>query len=164
MSSCLVTIAAYDLLDDVSSDWTRMEELAAGGRIRMIDAAMIEMDRDTVTTFRRWWRDGPGHGEVASAVVALLRPPAMVTGAAAGGVGERVLVSLSRGMSRRDVRHLGEVLDVAPHVIVAIQTTEGIKTRSNRSAPWHAARAMAHAETSFTDDEMFWAMLGDCED
>jgi hypothetical protein len=121
MTFCQVSLATYSSLTAALADWDAMGE--ARDTNGLVDAALVEGDGSTTRAFHRHARTTHGSGTVAAAVVGLLRPASIVTGAVAGGVGGSVLATLSRGISRTDLARLGEVLDTGPIAFVTLTDT-----------------------------------------
>jgi hypothetical protein len=122
MTQCTVTVAAYGRLPAALADWESLEAAAGADEIGLVDGALVESDADTIQAFHRYARRGRARGSVAGAVLGLLRPPAIVTGAVAGGVGGSTIVLLGRTLARDEVKELGDVLDLSTIAIVAIVT------------------------------------------
>ncbi len=120
MTECSVVVAAYESLDPALADWEILDAYCRAGELALFDAALVEADRDTVRAFHRHSPSGYGRGSAAGAVVGLLRPPSIVTGAVAGGVGGSTIILLGRAVSRSDGKLLGDVMDRAPIAMVAL--------------------------------------------
>ena len=128
-----VYIGAYDTEADAQLDYDVVKELFAAGVIGTFDAAVITKDadgkvkvnKDEVPTRRGAW-GGLGVG----ALLGLLFPPSLIASAAVGAVAGGVGAHLWKGLSRSDVKELGEVLDAGP----------GRPARDRRLAPGGADR------------------------
>ncbi len=109
-----IFVAVYGDEDDAQADYDVVKELYAAGAIGNFDAAVIRKDdggkvhvnKDETVT-----RKGAWGGAAVGAVVGILFPPSILAsagvGALAGGLGGHFL----KGMSRKDVKELGEFLD-----------------------------------------------------
>jgi uncharacterized membrane protein len=163
MTHCTVIVAAYQSLSSALRDWDTMEASMRTSDLRLVDAALVEGDTDTIRIFHRHSSNGYGKGAIAGAVVGLLRPPSIVTGAIAGGVGGRVIVALGNSISRDEVKHLGEALDAGPITIVAL-TAEP----PPRAAAWAellpTADAAAAADSGVSAEEIQRAVDADNAD
>jgi uncharacterized membrane protein len=118
-----VYIGAYASEADAQLDYDIVKELFDAGVIGTFDAAVVTKDadgkvkvnKDEIPTRRGAW-GGLGVG----AVLGLLFPPSLigtaVVGAVAGGVGAH----LWKGLSRGDVKELGEVLDDGEAALLVI--------------------------------------------
>ncbi len=109
-----IFVAVYGDEDDAQADYDVVKELYAAGAIGNFDAAVIRKDdngkvhvnKDETAT-----RKGAWGGAAVGAVVGIIFPPSILAsagvGALAGGLGGHFL----KGMSRKDVKELGEFLD-----------------------------------------------------
>jgi len=120
MPQSWVTVATYSSLTSALTAWDRIEHDEPADDLAIIDAALVEADSDTIREFHRFSLDTYARGAVAGAVIGLLQPPSIVTGAVAGGVGGHVLIEVGHGLSRAQVKELGEVLDSASIALVAV--------------------------------------------
>jgi hypothetical protein len=161
MSDCVVTLATYVHLADALHDWDRLPSLSIRKQCDSVDAVLVEVDRDCVAHLHRLPTFGSAHAAAASAVVALLWPAAMVSGALAGGVGETIIVVANRGLSRGDTIKLGEVLDEGRYAIALIEFAGPGGADGVADRPWCRASAIASTRSTFTDDDVLWALLAD---
>ncbi len=109
-----IYIGTYPSEAAARDDYDVVKGLHAAGAVGTYDAAVVTKDlagkvhvnKDETAT-----RHGAWGGAAVGAVVGILFPPAIIgtaiVGAAVGGVGGH----LWRGMSRADVRELGEIID-----------------------------------------------------
>jgi len=121
--STFLIVGAYDSEADAQLDYGVVKDLHANKVIGGFDAAVITKDdegkvhvnKDETSTRKGAW-GGLGVG----ALVGLLFPPALIAsaavGAAAGGIGGH----LWKGMSRSDMKDLGELLDEGQAGLVVI--------------------------------------------
>ena len=105
------------------SDYEIVKDLHVAGAVGTYDAAVVTKDengkvhenKDETTT-----RHGAWGGLAVGALVGLLYPPAIVAfsavGAAVGGVGGH----LWKGMSRSDVKELGEFIDAGEACLLVV--------------------------------------------
>ena len=135
--------------DEVSArhDYERVKELHLAGAIGTYDAAVITKDdagkvhvnKDEMAT-----RHGAWGGAAAGAVVGILFPPSIIgtaiVGAAIGGVGGH----LWRGMSRADVKELGDVIDdgQAALIIIGESTLESALEKAELKADNRVAKEL----------------------
>ncbi len=118
-----VYIGAYDTEADAQLDYDVVKELFAAGVIGTFDAAVITKDadgkvkvnKDEVPTRRGAW-GGLGVG----ALLGLLFPPSLIASAAVGALAGGVGAHLWKGLSRSDVKELGEVLDEGQAALLVI--------------------------------------------
>ncbi len=109
-----IYIGTYPSEAAARDDYAVVQDLHSLGAVGSYDAAVVTKDdagkvhvnKDEMAT-----RHGAWGGAAAGAVVGILFPPAIigsaVVGAAVGGVGGH----LWRGLSRSDVKELGDVID-----------------------------------------------------
>lgn len=109
-----IYIGTYPSEAAARDDYDVVKGLHAAGAVGTYDAAVVTKDlagkvhanKDEIAT-----RHGAWGGAAVGAVVGILFPPAIIgsaiVGAAVGGVGGH----LWRGMSRADVKELGEIID-----------------------------------------------------
>ncbi|HET9071600.1 MAG TPA: DUF1269 domain-containing protein [Acidimicrobiales bacterium] len=145
--SVFVYIGTYPDEETARSDYQIVKELHSAGAVGTYDAAVVtkdahgkvHVDKDETAT-----RHGAWGGAAAGAVVGLLFPPAVLAsaavGAAAGGVGGH----LWRGMSRADVKELGELIDTgeAALVIVGEDKLEQAVAKAALKADRHATKQL----------------------
>jgi uncharacterized membrane protein len=112
--STFIFLAVYGDEADAQADYDVVKELHAAKAIGSFDAAVIRRDDDGkihVNKDETATRKGAWGGAAVGAVVGVLFPPSLLAsagvGALAGGLGGHFL----KGMSRKDVKELGEYLD-----------------------------------------------------
>ena len=129
------------------SDYDVVKDLHAAGAVGTYDAAVVTKDdegkvhvnKDEMAT-----RHGAWGGAAVGALIGILFPPAIigtaVVGAAVGGVSGH----LWRGMSRADVRELGEIIDdgQAALVIVGESKVEQAVEKAGLKAEKHVAKEL----------------------
>jgi uncharacterized membrane protein len=117
-----IYVGTYPDEAQARDDYEVVKELHSAGAVGTYDAAVVTKDdgkvhvnKDEMAT-----RHGAWGGAAAGAAVGILFPPAVIgtalVGAAVGGVGGH----LWRGMSRADVRELGEVIDDGQAALVVV--------------------------------------------
>jgi len=135
--------------DEVSAryDYELVKELHLAGAVGTYDAAVITKDdsgkvhvnKDEMAT-----RHGAWGGAAAGAVIGILFPPSIIgtaiVGAAVGGVGGH----LWRGMSRADVKELGDVIDdgQAALIIIGESTLESALEKAELKADKRVAKEL----------------------
>ena len=148
--------------DDLAS----VEQQHARRFIGTYDAAVVVKDADggvKVHKHEKPTQHAGWTGAAAGAVVGVLFPPAILAGAVVGGAGGALLGHLAHGLSRADIKRLGDLLDeghamlvvVAPEMPaerVPLLMPRAIKTTSAEvkgdTAAFEAALADAAAELS----------------
>ncbi|MGH3302698.1 MAG: DUF1269 domain-containing protein [Streptosporangiaceae bacterium] len=127
-------------------DYRIVKDLHSAGAVGTYDAAVVTKDdghvhvnKDEMAT-----RHGAWGGAAVGAAIGILFPPAVIgtalVGAAVGGVGGH----LWRGMSRADVKELGEVIDdgQAALVVVGESQLEQALDKAALRADKHVAREL----------------------
>ena len=142
-----IYIGTYPSQAWARSDYDIVKDLHAAGAVGTYDAAVVTKDdegkvhvnKDEMAT-----RHGAWGGAAVGALIGILFPPAIigtaVVGAAVGGVSGH----LWRGMSRADVRELGEIIDdgQAALVIVGESKLEEAVDKAGLKAEKHVAKEL----------------------
>jgi uncharacterized membrane protein len=142
-----IYIGTYPSEAAARDDYDVVKDLHATGAVGTYDAAVVTKDgsgkvhvnKDEMAT-----RHGAWGGAAVGAVVGILFPPSLIVGAAvgaaAGGVGGHVW----RGMSRSDVKELGDVIDdgQAARVIVGESEMEQAVEKAGLKAEKHVAKEL----------------------
>jgi uncharacterized membrane protein len=116
-------LATYDGEDAARADYNVLKELHATGVVGTYDAAVVTKDAEGkvhVDKHEKPTQHGAWTGAGVGAVLGVLFPPsilgsALVAGAAGGLVGH-----VWRGLSRGDVKELGELLDEGQAALLVI--------------------------------------------
>ena len=104
-------------------DYAAVKQLYSDGVIDTYDAAVVEKDADGnvhVSKHEKPTQKGAWTGIAVGAVVGVLFPPAIIPMAAAGGVTGGVIGHVWHGMSRSDMKDLGEELDAGTAALVVV--------------------------------------------
>jgi uncharacterized membrane protein len=111
--------------DEVAAraDYDVVKDLHAVGAVGTYDAAVVTKDsagkvhvnKDEMAT-----RHGAWGGAAVGALIGLLFPPAIIATTAAGAAVGGVSGHLWRGMSRSDVKELGEIIDDGQAALVIV--------------------------------------------
>jgi uncharacterized membrane protein len=134
--------AAYDTVDAAEADFDAVLDLHAVGAIGTFDAAVIEKDDEGkvhVHKTEKPTQHGAWTGIGVGALVGILFPPSIIGAAAVGGLTGGVTGHLWGGMSRGDLKDLGELLDIGQGAIVVIgeskleEQLEKAVTRANKT-------------------------------
>jgi len=118
-----VFIASYGSVDDAQMDYTAVQQLYSDGVIDTYDAAVVQKDIDGnvhVSKHEKPTQKGAWTGIGVGAVVGVLFPPAIIPMAAAGGLAGGVIGHVWHGMSRSDMKDLGETLDAGTAALVVV--------------------------------------------
>ncbi|MET0908950.1 MAG: hypothetical protein ABWZ99_05720 [Ilumatobacteraceae bacterium] len=126
MTSSTIHLAAYGELGPALLDWDDFDGACADGRIPIVDAVLVEAAEHTTRTLHRFSTRGCARGAASVVVVGLLQPSSLVSGALAGGIGERTIATLSAGLDRLAIKQLGETMDRGPFTIVLISGASAV--------------------------------------
>ncbi len=135
-----VYIATYDFVDNAWLDYDAVKDLYSRGIITTYDAAVVQKDADgkvSVNKHEKPTQKAGWTGAAVGAVVGVLFPPALIASTAVGaGVGA-LSGHLYEGMSRSDMKDLGEALDAGTAALVVVGKSDLAKQIS---------KAVAHAQ------------------
>lgn len=145
--SVFIYVGTYPGQAQARDDYQVVKDLHSAGAVGTYDAAVVTKDdvgkvhvnKDEMAT-----RHGAWGGAAVGAAIGVLFPPSIIgtalVGAAVGGVSGH----LWRGMSRADVKELGEVLDTgqAALVVVGESNMEQALNKAALRAEKHAAREL----------------------
>ncbi|HEY6597449.1 MAG TPA: DUF1269 domain-containing protein [Asanoa sp.] len=121
--STFIYVATYPNETTAREDYQIVKGLHADGLVGSYDAAVVTKDTngkvhankdETATRHGAWW------GVAAGAAVGLLFPPAVLASAAVGGVAGGVTGHLAKGMSRSEVKQLGDLIDPGQAGLVVV--------------------------------------------
>lgn len=149
-------IATYPNEEAARADYDVVKDLHAIDVVGTYDAAVVTKDsagkvhvnKDEMAT-----RHGGWGGAAAGAVIGILFPPAIlgsaVAGAAVGGIGGH----LWRGISRSDVKELGELIDAgeAALLVVGASTLEEALDKAELKAEKHIVKQLDDVSTADVD-------------
>jgi uncharacterized membrane protein len=129
------------------ADYDVVKDLHAVGAVGSYDAAVVTKDdsgkvhenKDEMAT-----RHGAWGGAAVGALIGILFPPAIIATTAAGAAIGGVSGHLWRGMSRSDVKELGELIDAgqAALVIVGESKIEQAVDKAALKAERHVAKEL----------------------
>ncbi len=150
--SVFIYVGTYPDEEQARDDYQVIKDLHSAGAVGTYDAAVVTKDdghvhvnKDEMAT-----RHGAWGGAAAGAVVGVLFPPAVIgtalVGAAVGGVGGH----LWRGMSRADVKELGEVIDDGQAALVVVG--ESTVEQALDKAALHAEKRVAKEVDASPED------------
>ena len=118
-----VFLGAYASEADARADYDVIKDLHLAGTVGTYDAAVITKDADGkvhVNKDELPTRHGAWTGIAAGAVLGIIFPPSLIGTAAVGGVAGGVIGHLRGGMSRSDVKELGEGLEAGEAGLIVI--------------------------------------------
>jgi uncharacterized membrane protein len=118
-----IFIGAYPSEVDAQADYEVVKDLHAAGAVGTYDAAVVvkeasgkvKVKKDELPT-----RHGAWTGVGVGALVGIIFPPSIIGMAALGGVTGGVIGHLWHGMSRSDVKELGDALDEGEAALVVV--------------------------------------------
>ena len=142
-----IYIGTYPSEAAARDDYGVVKDLHAAGAVGTYDAAVVTKDdagkvhvnKDEMAT-----RHGAWGGAAVGAVVGILFPPSLIAGAAIGAAAGGVGGHLWRGMSRSDVKELGDIIDdgQAALVIVGESKVEQALEKAGLKAEKHVAKEL----------------------
>ena len=114
--------AVYDDIDDAEADYLTVVDLHAAGLVGTYDSAVIEKVDGKVHVHKteKPTQHGAWTGIAVGAVAGILFPPSILGTALAGGIAGGVVGHLWKGMSRSDLKDLGEALDDGNAALIVI--------------------------------------------
>jgi uncharacterized membrane protein len=121
--SVFIYIGTYPDEASCQDDYQVVKDLHSAGAVGTYDAAVVTKDADGKVHENKDempTRHGAWGGAAVGAVIGILFPPAIIgtaaVGAAVGGVGAH----LWRGMSRSDVKELGDIIDAGQAALLVV--------------------------------------------
>jgi uncharacterized membrane protein len=114
--------AVYDDSADAEADYEAVFDLHATGAIGTFDSAVIEKQDGRVHVHKteKPTQHGAWTGIAVGALAGILFPPSIIGTAIVGGAAGGVIGHLWKGMSRADLKELGEALDEGEAAIIVI--------------------------------------------
>ncbi len=106
-------VAAYSSEADARADYEALKDLHAAGLVGTYDAAIVAKVDGKVHVHKheKPTQHGAWTGVAVGAVVGILFPPSIIAAGVVGAGAGGLIGHLWRGMSRSDVKELGELLD-----------------------------------------------------
>ena len=119
-----VFIGTYGSTADAQLDYDAVKELHSSGVIGTYDAAVVEKDAEgkvhVVHKREKPTQRGAWTGAGVGAVVGILFPPSVIASAAVGAVAGGLIGHFWHGMSRGDMKDLGETLDAGTAALIVV--------------------------------------------
>ena len=118
-----VYAALYDNIDDAEADYEAVFDLHALGAIGTFDSAVVRMDDDGkvhVTKTEKPTQHGAWTGAGVGAIVGIIFPPAILGSAIVGSAAGGLIGHLRGGVSRGDLKDLGEELEPGSAAVLVI--------------------------------------------
>lgn len=118
-----VYAASYASLDDADADYDTLLDLHDADLVGTYDVAIIDKDADGkvhVTKHEKPTQHGAWTGAGVGALIGILFPPALLGAAAVGAATGGLIGHLARGMSRGDMKDLGDLLDDGQAALIVV--------------------------------------------
>ena len=115
--------AVYDEIPGAEADYEAVFDLHAAGAIGTFDSAVIRKEDDRkvrVTKTEKPTQHGAWTGAAVGALVGIVFPPAVLGSAIVGAGAGGLTGHLSRGMSRGDLKELGDELDAGSAAVIVL--------------------------------------------
>jgi uncharacterized membrane protein len=115
--------AEYDSSDDARADYEVLLEAHAEGWVGTYDAAVVEKTPDGkvhVHKHEKPTQHGAWAGVAVGALAGIIFPPSVLGAAVVGGTAGGVIGHLRGGMSRSDVKELGDFIDAGQAALIVI--------------------------------------------
>ena len=115
--------AVYDQIADAEADYEAVFDLHAAGAIGTFDSAVIRKEEDgkvRVTKTEKPTQHGAWTGAGVGALVGLVFPPALIGSAIVDAGAGGLIGHLSRGISRSDLKELGEELEAGSAAVIVL--------------------------------------------
>ena len=115
--------ALYGDIADAEADYEAVFELHAAGLIGTYDSAVIRKEDDgkvRVTKTEKPTQHGAWTGAGVGALVGILFPPALIGSAVVGATAGGLIGHLRGGISRGDLKELGEELEAGNAAVIVI--------------------------------------------
>lgn len=116
-------VGAYKSEGDARADFDAVKALHSEGVIGTYDIALVtkdDQDRVHVKKHEKPTEHGVWTGVAVGALVGILFPPSIIATAAVGGATGGLVGHFWRGMSRSDVKDLGELIDDGQAALVVV--------------------------------------------
>jgi len=132
-----VFIGTYTSTEAAWEDYDSVRDLHSRGVIATYDAAVVNKDTDGKVHVRQREKPtekGAWTGVAIGAVVGILFPPALIASATIGSAVGELAGHLWHGMSRSDMKDLGEALDAGTASLVIVGKSELAKKIAQATA------------------------------
>ena len=120
-------LGVYPTAAAAEADFEDLAKLYSSGRFKTYDAAVVSKDtegRIHVKKHEKPTQRAAWSGIGVGAVLGVLFPPSIIVTAAVGGVAGGLVGHLWKGMSRADVKELGEALDADEAALLVVAPPE----------------------------------------
>jgi uncharacterized membrane protein len=118
-----VYVATYSNYDDAKADYGEVKQLYFDGMIGVFDAAVISKDATSQVKIHKTempTQYGAWGGLAVGALVGIFFPPYLVWELAAGAAAGSLIGHLWAGMSRSDLKEIGETLQASTAALIVV--------------------------------------------
>jgi uncharacterized membrane protein len=118
-----VYVGTYSDVGGAEDDYEVVKELHSAGVVGTYDAAVVDKDEEGkvhVHKHEKPTQHGAWSGLAIGALLGILFPPGIIVGGAVGAAAGGVIGHLWGGMSRGDLKDLGEALDEGEAALVVV--------------------------------------------
>ena len=115
--------ATYASVDDAEADYDTLLDLHDDDLVGTYDVAVInkaDEGKVHVTKHEKPTQHGAWTGAAVGAVIGILFPPGLVAAAAVGAATGGLIGHLARGMSRSDMKDIGDLLDEGRAALIVV--------------------------------------------
>lgn len=119
----VVYVAAYPSLNEAKADYEAVKQLHSAGVIGMYDAAIISKDatgKVNVAKTEKPTQYGAWTGMLVGALVGLFFPPYLIWEAAIGAGAGALIGHFWRGLSRSDMKEIGDALQENSATLIVV--------------------------------------------
>jgi uncharacterized membrane protein len=119
----VVYVATYANVDDAKADYAAVKQLYSAGMIGTYDAAVISKDAAGKVTIHKTEKPteiGAWTGLAVGALIGLFFPPYLVWEAAVGAIAGALIGHFWRGLSRTDMKQIGNMLQDSTAALIVI--------------------------------------------
>jgi len=119
----IVYLGIYENVDAAKSDFAEFKEAYKEGFIGLYDAGILEKKEDGKVRLDKWEKPtqiGALAGATVGVLVGIIFPPALIGEAIVIGAAGGLIGHFWKGMSRKDVKELGEELDAGEAALIFI--------------------------------------------
>jgi uncharacterized membrane protein len=118
-----VYVATYSSLDDANADYKEVKQLYFDGAIGVFDAAVVSKDATGQVKIHKTempTQYGAWGGLAVGALVGIFFPPYLVWELAAGAAAGSLIGHFWAGMSRSDLKEIGETLQASTATLIVV--------------------------------------------
>lgn len=119
----IVYLGIYGSVDDAKADFADFKEAYKEGFIGLYDAGILEKRPDGKVHLDKWEKPtqvGALAGATVGVLVGILFPPALIGEAVVIGAAGGLIGHFWKGMSRKDVKELGDELDAGEAALLFV--------------------------------------------